>query len=140
MLPDANVLVITYLYQRDDVVALTDRIGTRAPKNLDTPWVRITLLDDQPATRSQALHLTTALLQLDCYGGADRDAAQREASLIGRTLREAIVAMPGVEHQGAVVTRARAGSLRSVPDPSMDPARERYILDAEITFHPAPAA
>jgi hypothetical protein len=77
-------------------------------------------------------------LQLDCYGGSDRNKAERESSLVARTLRESLDQMPLSSHEGAVVTAVRFGSMPGdVPDPDFDPPRKRIPLDAFITLHPA---
>lgn len=135
MLPDVEVLVVAHLRATQAVIDLTTRIGTRTPSTLAGQFAKVTVLDEEQAPGSPALHLIRALVQIDCYGSSNRDSAHAEASLLARTIREAIHAMPAATHTGAVVTAARARSRR-LPDTDLEPARERYVLTCEITLHP----
>jgi hypothetical protein len=135
MLPDPELVLSAYLRAHHGVTALVDEIGTQTPKKINEPWIRLVLIDGVGDRTSPALHLATALLQLDCYAGAERTGAQAQASLIARTVQHAIQAMPTVAHDGAVVTKATA-SWRRLPDTSIEPQRERYIVEATITLHP----
>jgi hypothetical protein len=138
MTPDVERLITTYLPTVADVVAITATIGTRTPPTLDDPWVRITLLDDSPAPSSPALHLIAAMVQVDCYAGAEHDYGQAEASLLALTVRAALHAMPAAEHDGAVVTAVKFGGTRRLPDTDLQPARERYIFDGIVSCHARP--
>jgi hypothetical protein len=135
VLPDPELVLSAYLRAHPAVTALVDRIGTKTPGKIDEPWVRMTLLVNPPDRTSPALHLSTALIQLDCYAGAERTGAQAQASLLARTVQGAIQDMPAAIHDGAVVTKATA-SVRRLPDTSIDPERERFIVEATITLHP----
>lgn len=135
MLPDPELVLSAYLRAHADVLALVDKIGTHTPAKIDEPWVRILLLANPPDRTSRALHLSTALIQLDCYAGAERAGAQAQASLLARTVQDAIQDMPDTTHDGAVVTKATA-SVRRLPDTSIEPERERFIVEAAITLHP----
>jgi Protein of unknown function (DUF3168) len=135
-LPDTKALTATYLRANADIAAIVaHRVGTRTPDTTDDPWIRIHQIGDATGF---PLHLATVHLQLDCYGGSDRYATEGEASLLARTVREALDAMPAGEHEGAVVTAVRFGAMPDVPDPDFDPPRKRIPLDAFITLHPAP--
>jgi hypothetical protein len=136
MIVDPEALVVAHLRATSAVTAITSRIGSRHPLEHDQPWVKVTLLDEQPAPGSPALHLTGPLVQIDCYAGSDRETAQARASLLARTVREAVHAMPAASHTGAVVTSSRAG-MRRLPDTDFDPARERYVLTCDLTAHPS---
>lgn len=136
MLPDPELLLATHLRAQPAITGITDRIGTRTPPITNEPWIRITLLPVTPAPSSRALHLATALLQVDCYAGHARDGAQEQASILARTVQDAIHRMPG-RHAGAVIASARA-SYRRLPDADLEPARERYIVEAQIVLHSAP--
>lgn len=136
MLPDIEILVVQHLRNTAAVTALTTRIGTKSPSNLAGQFVKVTVLDDQQTAGSKALHLVDCLVQIDCYGSSNHDSAHAEASLLARTVREAVVAMPAAAHTGAVVTSARA-SQRHLPDTELDPARERYIVTGTLSLHPS---
>lgn len=131
--PDPELLLVTYLRSQTTVTDLADRIGTRTPPSTDQPWIRIALLPVTPDPGSSALHLARALLQIDCYAG--RNDTQAQASLLARTVQHAIHLMPAREHPGAVITSAQA-SFRRLPDTDLEPARERYILEATLILHP----
>ena len=135
MLADTEVLVVAHLRATSAVTALTDQIGTETPPDVTGKWARVWLLDEGMNARSGALHLVHPLVQIDCYGSNDRGTSADEASLLARTIREAIVAMPAATHTGAVVTAARA-SARRLPDTDFDPARERWIVTCELSLHP----
>lgn len=136
MLPDTEVLVVAHLRATDAVMALTQRVGTKTPVSLDGQFAKVTLLDEGMHRGSRALHVVHPLVQIDCYGSSNRDSAHAEASLLARTIREAIVAMAAASHSGAVVTAARA-TQRRLPDSELDPPRERYIVTCELTLHAA---
>lgn len=135
MHPDVEVVLVAYLRARSDVTALTDRVGTRHPSTTGDPWVKVTAIVDTANQRSSALHLTHALVQIDCYGSSDPVTAKAEASELARTVLAAIDAMPAAEHTGAVVTAVNGLSLRPLPDEDLTPARERYIVQGTVTLH-----
>ena len=135
MLPDIEILVVAHLRNTQSVIDLTTRIGTRTPSSLAGQFVKVTVLDDQQTPGSKALHLVDCLVQIDCYGSSNRDSAHAEASLLARTVREAVIAMPSASHTGAVVSSARASSRR-LPDTDLEPARERYIVTGTLSLHP----
>lgn len=137
MHPDVEVILVAYLAGRGDVAALTDQIGTRTPPATSDPWAKVTAIIDTANARSSALHLTHALVQIDCYGSSDHATMKAEASELARTIRAALAAMPAATHTGAVVTAVRDLTIRPLPDDDLTPARERYIVEGTITLHPA---
>ncbi len=137
MIPDTEALVVAYLRATPTVTALTSRIGTRTPSSVQGQWARVWLIDEGQTRNSGALHLVHPLVQIDCYGSGNADSAHAEASLLARTIREAIIAMPAATHTGAVVTAGRA-AMRRLPDRELEPARERYIVTCELSLHPTP--
>lgn len=132
MLPDLDPILVAYLRADATVAAVTDRIGTRTPPNLTEPWVRITLLDDRDDPRSSAQHLTSSLVQLDCFAGSAGD--RLGASRLARAVRAALHALPGI-HGAAVITGAKTSMSRQ-PDETFTPAMERYIVSADLSLHP----
>lgn len=131
--PDIEVIVGRYLRADPAVDSVVDsRIGSKHPSVTTQPWVRLILIDDTQAPASSVLHLVTAHLQLDCYAGSG---GNTQASLIARTVRAALADMPNVEHDDAVIAHVRT-NLRRLPDPDFAPARERYIVTADVTWHP----
>lgn len=134
LIPDAEKVTSYYLRQHPAVVALDARIVGKTPSSTAAPWVRVTQLDASQDDTSQFDHLVEFYLQLDCYAGAT--GGQPEASLLARTVRAAVIDMPG-EHDDCIVTRARISGAARVPDQALEPARERVIVTAIVTAHPA---
>lgn len=135
MHPDPEALVIAYLAAHPDVAALTDEISTHTPPSTHAPWVRVSLIDETADGDSRALHLMAAFMQFDCYGSDDRVVQQSEASLLGRTVREALNDMPGA-YDGAIVTAVTDLSARRLADTAHAPAWERWIVSATVSLHP----
>lgn len=130
--PDIEAIVATYLLAHDGIEALVgDRVGGRHPESTATPWVKFTQITDLSLT--QTLYATQTALQFDCYGGDEIDLAQQEAKTLVLTLRSALNDMPDATHSGAVVAAVTFYGPRRVPDPDLEPDRERYILDATVT-------
>lgn len=133
LIPDVEKVLTTYLQPK--VTPLGAKIRGRTPSSSATAWVRLTVLD---APASYPDHLVDALVQLDCYAGAG-EGGQEEASLLARTVRAALVDAPNNDHDSAVVTGcAIVGYLRN-PDTFFEPARDRFIITAQIWVHGVPA-
>ena len=133
MIPDLEKVAGKYLREHATIVELSARVVGKAPPDTDsTPWVRVTQLDAQREPSSRVDHLISYLLQLDCY--ATEAGGQPQASLLGRTVRAALMDMPGARDDATVTATRILGHLRS-PDPDLEPARERVILTVEIHAH-----
>jgi hypothetical protein len=137
VIPDGEKITGAYLREHADIVALAARVVGKTPDDPDsTPWVRLTQLDASAQPNSRADHLTAFLFQIDCYarqrpsGGSP----QAEAHLLGRTVRAALVAMPG-QRGDAVVTGVRMLGHARRPDTDFEPARERVILTVQAWMH-----
>jgi hypothetical protein len=138
LLPDAEQVVGTYLREHPDLVALGANVAGRTPSSMARPWVRLTQLDAPKTVGSRPEHLIHFLLQLDAYAGdvAMRDhSGQAEASLLARTVRAALVAMPDETFDTVVVTDATVVSMPRIPDTTSEPARERYVITAIVRMH-----
>lgn len=137
MIPDIEQIVGDYLRGHADVAALTSRVGGRTPRTLSDGWVRVTQYDDQPAASSRALHLVGVSLQIDCYGSDSQNTAHAEASLLARTVRAALNDLPDSDLAAGVISGVRFdGGLKRIPDSSIEPARERFVLDCTVWCHP----
>ena len=123
-----------YLRAHPDITALGARVATKLPATLTNPWVRITLLDAPSDVQDSSDHLVSHLLQLDCYAGSTRDGSQQEAHGLYAAVRDALSEMAGV-HGGAVLASARFTNVVFLPDAAMEPARDRYIITADIPAH-----
>lgn len=139
MIPDAEKVVSGYLRAHDDIVALDGRVVATTPSEksggIARPWIRVTQLDDRAVNDSRSDHLIEFMLQLDIYAGST--GGQPEASLLNRTVRQALRDMPG-EHDDAVVTGVRFVSALRLPDSDIEPARERYVRTVICWMHVAP--
>lgn len=136
VIPDGEKVFGGYLRTHPDITALGARIVGQTPKTTTDPWVRLTQLD---ATSVRSLErLIVYMVQLDCYAGkAGVDGSQQaQASLIVRTVRAALHAMPDTALDGMVVTSVRFIGMPRIPDSDFEPARERYVLTALIHAHP----
>lgn len=130
MISDIEMVVGAYLRGHDDVLDITDRVMTRTPPTTDEAWVRLTLLTDEQ--RSTSLYFVASVLQVECYAG--NAGGQSEASVLARTVRDALDDMPQAQLEDAVVTSV-VSSMRRMPDDVFEPARERYIIQSTITHH-----
>lgn len=144
MIPDAEKVVSRYLREHTAIIALQARVVGKTPKDTVLPWVRVTELDAPQDSDSQADHLVGFYLQLDCYAGADRDAGgeratsgQPEAKLLARTVRAALQDITAAAHADCVITGVHVNGASRIPDPDLEPARERVILTTTIHAHTA---
>jgi len=139
LIPDGEALLAGYLRNHSDIEALEARVAGKTPSSQTQPWVRVTQLDADNEATSKPEWLVAYLFQIDCYAGEDSMEAhtgQAEASVLSRTVRAALAAMPESDHDDAVVTSVRFTGHGRFPDPDYEPARERYILDATVHAHP----
>lgn len=140
VIPDAEALIGSWLREHDDITALGARVAGRTPDSTRAPWVRVTQLDAPRIARSPVDHALDYMVQLDCYAGTDAMSAytgQAEASLLARTVRAVLTAMQGTVADDVAVGRVHFTTHMRRPDVEAEPARERYILIAEIVMHAA---
>lgn len=137
-IPDLEAIVGAHLRAHPDIVALNTRVAGRTPGSMTNSWVRVTQLDAADSRVSQVEHLIDFPLQLDCYAGSaamDAHSGQTQASLLARTVRAVLKSMEGQSVGGVVVTRVRFNGMPRLPDTTFEPARERFVLTAEIMVH-----
>lgn len=139
VIPDAEKLTRDFLVQHDAVEALGTRIVGDTPSSVSASWVRLTQINAPSDPTSTVDHLVPFFFQLDCYSSKEGigGSPQKEASLIGRTIRAALQEMPDSSHTGAVVSRVRITRDSRQPDTDLEPARERRILSALVYMHAA---
>lgn len=128
-IPNGEAVVTAYLKDKTG-----ERIVGKTPSDRSTPWVRVTLLNAPSDAKSPVDHLIAFLIQFECYAGSEENGGQGEASALVFAIRAALDEMAGVR-SGAAVTGVRFISMPRVPDTSIEPARERYILTANIFMH-----
>lgn len=140
VIPDAEALVGGWLRGHPDLIALGARVAGRTPNTTTAPWIRITQLDATVIPRARSEYHVDYTIQLDCYAGAAAMTAhtgQAEASAVARTARAILVGLRATVADGVAVSRVRIATHLRNPDTVMEPARERFILVAEILMHPA---
>lgn len=134
-LVDVEALVSQYLRAQSEVTAYVgQRVYTALPETKTFPLVRLTRIGGVPPM-SRPLHMDTARLQIDVFGGSKATAldtidAVREE--LAKIVDEAAVQPLGV------VCGVRFGPLAYLPDEAFEPAKPRYTLDVTVTVRPAP--
>ena len=137
MHPDPLVVLVSALKADAGVLAVTDRVGTRTPPELSRAFARLTLLDERAS--GPALHNVDALVQIDCYGSSSETSSQAEASELARAVRAALFDLPSpTPVEGAIVSSVQNVGIARIPDSTIDPPRERYLVTASVYLHPAP--
>ncbi len=140
VIPDAEALVASWLREHPDIEALEARVAGSTPPSMTKPWIRVTQLAAPRIGRARTDHAIDYLLQLDCYAGGEAAAAyegQAEASLLARTARAVLTALEGTTADDTVIGRVRVNVGPRSPDTTLEPARDRYILTADILMHHA---
>jgi hypothetical protein len=123
---DIEAIVTAYL--KPEVSDLADVTGN-TPENIDQAWVRVRHIGTSAAGNRDVDAFNSYHLQFDCYAGTPGPEGQGEASAIYRAVRAALTVMP--EDVGEVTAVRFVNALR-LPDDSLKPSRQRYILDARV--------
>lgn len=126
---DIEALLTTYLKTETG-----EKVTGETPASTSEPWVKVILLDAYDRTRPVD-RLNRFVVQLDCYAGTNGPAGQGEAQEIASTVRAFLLAMPGEDFTGATVTNVNVRGPRRIPDVEFKPARQRYIVEADIDVH-----
>lgn len=141
-IPDAEKLVGNYLRDYSGIGA---RVVGKTPDDKSTAWIRLTQLNAANDPQVTPDYLITYFLQAECYAG--ETGGQPEAGTIGRMTRRALDEAKnqtlGTIYPGgsATVTNVRFTNHARIPDTEgFEPARERHILDVEVTMHNAGTA
>jgi hypothetical protein len=135
LLPDVEAIVGSYLRQHPAVKTLGAKVVGETPSDKSKCWVTVTQLDDPAVEDHYSDYLIGWMGQFDCYAGAT--GGQGEASLLTRTVRQALKEMPDATLEGIVVSRTRFLSCPRLLDTDLEPARQRFALTAELRVHPA---
>lgn len=116
---------------------VTGRVYGETPDSTAAAWVKVALLDTDDRTQPTD-HLLRHFIQIDCYGPkVERGPeAQGPAFTLASQVRTAIRELPTTDFTGAVVTSVVIRGPRRLPDLDFNPARQRYILEAEVCVHP----
>ena len=127
---DVEKLLTTYLKAETG-----ERVVGEIPSSTGTPWILIRQFDADDRTRPTD-RLNCHFLQLDCYASVNGPEGQGEAASLAFEVRKALHDMPVTDFTGAVVTSVVVRGPRRITDTGFSPARQRYILEAEIYVHP----
>lgn len=127
---DIEPLVIAWLNDADP--ALGAPAATKVPDSLDDPFIRVTLIDSRADRQIPTTSHSSSYLQVDVYAGAT--GGQVEAKTIARAVVERLHAMPGTHAQGVVSAVTGIGA-RPSPDPTTQPARDRYLVTCDVYAH-----
>ena len=135
LIPNAEALVGKWLREHAEIQALDARVAGRTPDTLTLPWVRVTLIaaTENFTIGRELMH--THFLQLDCYAGksaTDSLNGQSEAWTLKATARAVLKAIEGTAPDGVAVSSVVFNGDSRIPDTTMEPARERYILSVEV--------
>lgn len=128
MISDVEAIVTSYLAAETGA-----RVMGETPADLDEPWVRVTQLDASNEAVSRPEHLIAYMLQLECYAGEGTD-GQEQAQTLAAEVRDALARMEG-KHGGATISGVRFAGMPRVPDTTLEPARQRFILTAHVFAH-----
>lgn len=115
-------------YLTPEVAGLAIVVGN-TPEDIDQAWVRVRLIGTQPAGNLDADVLNAHHVQFDCYAGTPGKEGQGEAVALYETVRAALIDFPDTV---TAVTAVRFVNALRMPDESLKPPRQRFILDARI--------
>ena len=128
---DIEALVATYL--RD--AGFRARATQPDKEHRVDSWVEVMLVSAPSDDQIPVDYFIGFLVQFSCYAGAT--GGQPEANRLVHDVRAALDLLPKVSFDDAVVTSVKFLTMPRIPDTAMEPARERYVLDARIHAHPS---
>lgn len=129
VLPDAELLTVTWLQGIDEIANLYAGVYTEIPADVSPPLVRVVRVGGTPVVRQ---HLDVARLQIDVW--ADKSEKQAAHDL-ARLVQAAMHDMPGTHDEG-VVTAVEDGVFAWNPDEPTGWAG--YSADYLVYLHPNP--
>lgn len=136
--PNIEALVGKWLREHTVMAGLGATVSGGTPSTLMAPWIRVTLLSANDNVIVKREYLIDHMVQLDCYAGktaSDAHVGQAEAFIVKQTARAILTSYQGSARDGVVLSDVRIIGDTRVPDTTMEPARERYILTVGIVCH-----
>lgn len=130
LLPDTELLVRSFLVAQPEVLAITTTVVSELPATKTEFMVRVHQFNTL-RKRGHARWLSTAVLQLEAYGGPKTTAH----TLLETCLAVMEARMRGVHNLG-VVTDVASYGVRYEPDTTFTTARPRWLAISEVTAHP----
>lgn len=131
--PDLEAAVIAGLKATAAWTAVVPagRLATRLPTDPTLPYVTVRQMGGRaPAT----VWVDGSLFQFEVWA-----ASSAQASQVARTLRATLQELHNTTQAGVVLSVDARSTPFSMPDDSYTPARDRYILEADIVGHTSPA-
>lgn len=125
--PDVEKIIGDYL--RDE---MAQRVGGNTPSSVEDPWLRLTLIDDEPVDGGRPNHAFANYLQIDCYSG--RAGTRATARALAVQVRDLLAVAHEQTFVGGVVSGAETRMSRQ-PDTQFEPQMERYIVTATVWMH-----
>lgn len=129
VLPDAELLTVTWLQAIDELADLYANVYTEIPADPTLPLVRVLRVGGSPVVPQ---HLDVARLQIDAWTEKGEKQAAHD---LARLVQAAIHDMVGVHDEG-VVTAVEDGVFRWNPDDATGWAG--YTADYLVYLHPNP--
>lgn len=129
VLPDAELLTVTWLAGIDEIANLYAEIYTEIPPEPALPMVRVVRVGGTPVVPQ---HLDVARLQIDTYAAEGEKQAAHD---LARLVQAAMHTMSGAHDEG-VVTYVEDGVFRWSPDEATGWAG--YTADYLVYLHPNP--
>lgn len=136
--PNIEALIGGWLRTNPAITLLAAHVGGRTPDNAMRPWIRVTLLAARDNSTAKREHLIEYTVQLDCFAGKtamDAYSGQAEAWALKANARAILAAIEGQAIDGIVVSEVRFTGDARLPDTTMEPARERYVLTVAVRAH-----
>ena len=124
MIPDSEKVITAYLNAN-----LSERVTGETPSNIEDPWVRVTLIDDEATDGGIANRAFACYFQIDCFAG--RLGSQSTARTLATAVRNYLADAHLTTHSGAVVLGAQTRVSRQ-PDTSTEPEMQRYVVTATV--------
>lgn len=129
VLPDAELLTVTWLAGIDELAALYAGVFTEIPADPTLPLVRVVRVGGTPVVPQ---HLDVARLQIDVWA---EEGEKQAAHDLARLVQAAMHLMPG-SHDEGVVTAVEDGVFHWSPDEATGWAG--YTADYLVYLHPNP--
>lgn len=134
VMPDVSKMVITLLRASPAVQLLVgngnDSIRGNLQPTTQFPAVRVTRITDETMVAHPHV-LESVRMQIDCWGGNNR-----QAERLAQTCKAVLLDSTNYVNDEGIVTKVRSAGLSDQVDDTFTPARERYILDLDITVQP----
>lgn len=133
--PNLQRALIAHLLADARIVDLVGRrVGKQTPDTLTDPWLRVTVLNAHPSPRPP--RRIDALVQIDCYAGANENTTPGDAESLGHHVQHAFAMLPNTPLPELVVVSQAHVGFRRMDDGTISPPRERLIVTEHLVVRP----